>query len=63
MDRPNNPASFQERLSAFAEDERKKAARLPPGAEQDAALMKIRQAETASHLSVWARAAESQAPK
>ena len=63
MDRPKNPTSCQERLSAFAEDERNKASRLPPGAEKDAALMKIRQAETASHLSDWARATELQAPK
>jgi hypothetical protein len=63
MDRPKNPTSFQERLSAFAEDERNKASRLPPGAEKDAALMKIRQAETASHLSDWARTTELQAPK
>jgi len=35
MDRPKNPTSFQERLSAFAEDERNKASRLPPGAEKD----------------------------
>ena len=63
MDIAKNPASFQERLSAFAEDERNKASQLPPGAARDAALMKIRQAETASHLSDWARATELQAPK
>jgi hypothetical protein len=51
MDRPKN---FHERLSAFAEDERKKASLLPPGPEKEISLRKIRQAETASHLSDWA---------
>jgi hypothetical protein len=54
MDRPKNAASFQERLSAFVEDERKKALLLPPGPERDTALRKIRQAETASRLNSWA---------
>ena len=62
MDRPKN-SSFEERLSAFAEDVRKKASLLPPGPERDAALQKIRQAETASRLNDWASATESQAPK
>ena len=57
MERPNN---FQERLSAFVEDERKKASLLPPGPERDISLRKIRQAETASHLSDWARSQTSQ---
>ena len=42
--------SFQERLSAFAEDERWKALSLPPGPEKDLALQKISQAETADQL-------------
>jgi hypothetical protein len=46
--------SFRERLSAFAEDERKKALVLPPGPEKEAALRKIRQAKTAAHLDDWA---------
>jgi hypothetical protein len=50
MDRPKNSASFQERLSAFVEDEPKKASRLPPGPEREIALRKIRRAQTASHL-------------
>ena len=54
MDRPTNPASFQERLSAFVEDERRKASLLPPGPERETALRKIRQARTASHLDDWA---------
>ena len=46
--------SFQERLSAFAEDERKKAQSLPAGPEKDRSLQKISQAETAAHLDGWA---------
>ena len=48
MDEPRK--SFQERLTAFAEDERKKAESLPEGAAKDLALQKISQAETAAHL-------------
>jgi hypothetical protein len=47
---PIKKKSFQERLSAFAEDERRKALSLPPGPEKDLALQKINQAETAAHL-------------
>jgi hypothetical protein len=42
--------SFQERLNDFAEGERKKALRLPPGPARELALQKIRQAETAANL-------------
>jgi hypothetical protein len=55
--------SFQERLSAFADHERKKAKTLPPGPERELALRKIRQVETASHLDEWANSAELQPPK
>ena len=48
--------SFQERLSAFADAERKKAKLLPPGPERELSLRKIRQAETAAHLDDWAGA-------
>jgi hypothetical protein len=47
-------ASFQERLSAFAEDEKNRAKLLPPGPEREIALRKVRQAETAAHLDEWA---------
>jgi hypothetical protein len=43
----NQGKSLGERLSIFAEDERRKAMSLPA---KDQALRKIRQAETASHL-------------
>ena len=50
--------SFQERLRAFAEDERKKAQTLPAGPAKDLALQKISQAETAAHLDEWANVTE-----
>jgi hypothetical protein len=54
---------FQERLSAFADQERKKAEQLPPGPERDAALTRIRQAETAAHLDEWINSPALQPPK
>ena len=59
----DNEKSFQERLSVFADDERKKAKLLPPGPERELALRKIRQADTAAHLNDWANSAELQPPK
>jgi hypothetical protein len=55
--------SFQERLKQFSEEEHKKALRLPPGPERDAALRKIRQAQTASHLDEWANSPGLQPPE
>jgi hypothetical protein len=56
-------ASFQERLSAFVEDEATRAKLLPPGPERDAALRKIRQAKTAAHLDEWANSPGLQPPE
>ena len=55
--------SFKDRLKSFSEEERKKALQLPPGPERDAAIRKIRQAETAAHLDDWANSPELQPPK
>ena len=52
--------SFQERLSDFADGERKRAEFLPPGQDRDLALQKIRQAEAASNLDEWANSPRSQ---
>jgi hypothetical protein len=54
--------SFQDRLTAFAEDVRAEAAKLPPSAERDDLLRKARQAETASHLDDWANSPGLQPP-
>lgn len=42
--------SFHERLSAFADEAKKKAKLLPPGPEKELALQKIRQADAASQM-------------
>jgi hypothetical protein len=63
MDDQDKSPSFQERLSAFADDERKRAKLLPPGPEREIALRKIRQAETASHMNDWANSPGLQPPK
>ena len=55
--------SFQARLSAFADGERKRAKMLPPGQDRDLALQKIRQAEAASNLDEWANSPRSQPQK
>jgi hypothetical protein len=56
-------ASFQDRLTAFAQDAREEAAKLPPGVEQDDMLRKARQADTAAHLDEWANSPGLQPPK
>lgn len=45
--------SLKERLMAFAEEARAKAAELKPGIERDDMLRKARQADTALHLDEW----------
>jgi hypothetical protein len=55
--------SFKERLSAFADGERKRAKLLPPGQNRNLALQKIRQAEAASNLDAWANSPRSLPPQ
>ena len=55
--------SLKDRLAAFADDMREKAARLRPGIEQDDCLRKVRQADTAQHLDEWANSPGLQPPK
>lgn len=45
--------SFRDRLASFGQDAREKAARLPPGAEKDEMLAKLRHADTASFYNDW----------
>jgi hypothetical protein len=54
--------SLQDRLAAWAEEVRERAAKLPPGPERDALLKKLRQADTASHLDDWANSPGLQPP-
>jgi hypothetical protein len=55
--------SLQERLSAWADEVRKKASQLRPGPEQDALLKNARQADTAADIDDWAHSPGLQPPK
>ena len=54
---------LQERLQAFANNARGRAAELPPGTAKDDLLKKARQADTASHIEGWANSSGLQSPK
>jgi hypothetical protein len=56
-------AAFKERLSAWAEDVRAEAEKLPPGIERDEMLKKVSRAETAAHLDDWANSPGLQPPE
>ena len=51
-----------DRLVAWANELREKAASLPPGLERDELLRKARQADTASHLEGWVTSPGLQPP-
>ena len=51
-----------DRLKAFANEARGRAAELPPSAEKDDLLRKARQADTASHIDGWANSPGLQPP-
>ena len=55
--------SLQDRLTAWADQVRRHAEKLPPGPERDALLKKARQADTASHIDEWANSSGLQPPK
>ena len=55
-------APLKDRLAEWADDLRAQAQKLPPGAERDALLKKLRQADTASHLDDWANSPGLQPP-
>jgi hypothetical protein len=57
------PATLQDRLSAWAEEVRERAAKTAPGPEQDALLKKIVQADKATKLYNWINSPELQPPK
>jgi hypothetical protein len=55
--------SLKDRLGSFANEMREKAARLRPGAEQEAILKRARLAHTALHLRDWANSSGLQPPR
>lgn len=55
--------SLKDRLTAFAEETRKKALRMKAGVERDEMLKKARRAETAAHIDEWVGSPGLQPPK
>jgi hypothetical protein len=54
--------SLQDRLNTWANKLREQIDRLPDGPERDALMKKLRQADTASHIEVWAKSPGLQPP-
>jgi hypothetical protein len=54
--------SFPDRLATFAKEARERASKLPPGVEQEDALRRARQADTAAHLNEWVNSSGLQPP-
>ena len=52
--RVKHAVTFKERLEAFANDMREKAAAAAPGPERDDLLQRAHQADAALHLEGWA---------
>ena len=57
------PHTFQENIAAEKAKLETQIAKLEPGPEMDALLRKIRQLDTAFHLSEWLSSPELQPPK
>jgi hypothetical protein len=55
--------SLQDRLSAWANQVREQASRLPPGPERDALLKKLSQADTALNLEDWLKPPGLRSPR
>ena len=56
------PHTFEENIAAEKTELEAQIAQLKPGPQMDAALKKIRQLETASHMSEWLSSTGLQAP-
>ncbi|WP_244429674.1 MULTISPECIES: hypothetical protein [Bradyrhizobium] len=61
--RVKQTASFQDRLSAWAERLREQAAKLKPGRERDDLLARVRRADVAARLDEWVNSRGLQPPK
>ncbi len=55
--------SLSDRIAAWAEDLRERAANMKPGVERDNLLRRAGQADTAQHLKEWANSPGLQPPK
>jgi hypothetical protein len=56
-------STLQDRIVEWVKEVRNQAAELPPGADRDMLLKKVRQAETAMHLEDWVNSPGLQPPK
>jgi hypothetical protein len=54
---------LKDRLSAFIQAMRERAALIPPGPERDEMLKKAKRAEAAQEIEGWANSSELQPPK
>jgi hypothetical protein len=66
MPKPNRskpPGFVKDRLIKFTKELRERAARLPPGPEQNDLIRRARQAETMSHLDEWVNSPGLKPPK
>jgi hypothetical protein len=61
--RVKHQLTLQDRIIEWAKEVREQATMLPPGADRDTLLKKVRQAETALHLEDWANSPGLQPPK
>jgi hypothetical protein len=55
-------APLKDTLAQWADELRAQAQMLPPGAERDALLTKLRQTDTASHIDDWANSIDLEPP-
>lgn len=55
--------SLRDRLTAWADQVREQAKKLPPGPERNAQLKRADQADVAAHLDEWANSPGLQPPK
>jgi hypothetical protein len=61
--RKEHIASFDERIADHLQELKEQASRLPPGKERDELMRRVRQAETASHITEWLTSPGLAAPK
>jgi hypothetical protein len=54
---------LKDRLASFIKRVQEQASQAPPGAERNALLKKVSQAETAARMEEWASSPELQPPK
>ena len=59
----DDQSTLKERLSAWAEQLRSQAAKLPPGPQRNGLLMKARETDVSAHIDGWINSRGLQPPK